>query len=251
MVSRPIKKKNNPKGSAQKRSANAAAVKRHVSKHSARPHGRNAAAKTERHGAAGSHSKPAPHTTQQHGKKEIKADAASKQPKKNPAIMPPEVVKVEIDRLVNNLSATEYLRKNVSKTSVEVISMLVTPKTDEYLAEQLGMKINAVRRVLNIMQGYGITNYYVSKNTKGWLSFAWYINTSKLGPFLDHVMELEREKVVVNNNCNDYFICNSCYDTDKLLYTFDAAFESSFKCSCGKSLSRVEKDKAEALITTS
>ncbi len=178
--------------------------------------------------------------------KEIKKIDQAK-PKKNPAIMPPDVVKSEIDRLISNTSATEYLRKNVSKTSIEIISMLVTPKTDEFLAEQLGMKINAVRRVLNIMQGYGITNYYVSKNTKGWLSFAWYINTSKLTPFLDHVSELERDKVLIDTDCNDYFMCGNCYETDKLLYTFDAAFESSFKCSCGKSLARIDKSEAETM----
>ena len=180
--------------------------------------------------------------------KETKKDTVVKQ-KKNPAIMPPDVVKAEIDRLIGNSSATEYLRKNVSKTSIDIISLLVTPKTDEFLSEQLGMKINAVRRVLNIMQGYGITNYYVSKNTKGWLSFAWYINTSKLAPFLDHVLELERDKVLIDNDCNDYFVCGNCYETDKLLYTFDAAFESGFKCSCGKNLARIEKSQAESMYS--
>ncbi len=200
---------------------------------------------TRRHGKQTYQNKQNPEHKQAPSK-ETKKDNSSKQ-KKNPAIMPPDVVKVEIDRLISNSSATEYLRKNVSKTSIDIISMLVTPKTDEFLAEQLGMKINAVRRVLNIMQGYGITNYYVSKNTKGWLSFAWYINTSKLIPFLDHVSELERDKVLIDNDCNDYFVCGNCYETDKLLYTFDAAFESSFKCSCGKSLARIEKSQAESI----
>ena len=194
------------------------------------------------------HSTNTKHEKKQAPIKEAKKDNAVKQ-KKNPAIMPPDVVKAEIDRLVGNSSATEYLRKNVSKTSIDIISLLVTPKTDEFLAEQLGMKINAVRRVLNIMQGYGITNYYVSKNTKGWLSFAWYINTSKLTPFLDHVLELERDKVLIDNDCNDYFVCGNCYETDKLLYTFDAAFESGFKCSCGKSLARIEKSQAESMYS--
>ena len=178
--------------------------------------------------------------------KEEKKNDIAKQ-KKNPAIMPPDIVKAEIDRLISNSGATEYLRKNVSKTSIEIISMLVTPKTDEFLAEQLGVKINAVRRVLNIMQGYGITNYYVSKNTKGWLSFAWYINTNKLTPFLDHISELERDKVMINTECNDYFMCGNCYDADKLIYTFDAAFESGFRCSCGKSLARIDKSQAESI----
>ena len=50
---------------------------------------------------------------------------------------------------------------------------------------------------------------------------------------------------MINNNCNDYFLCNDCYKSDNLLYTFDAAFESNFKCNCGKNLARMDKTEAE------
>ncbi len=168
--------------------------------------------------------------------------------KKNQNIMSPDVVKGYIDQIIASDIATDYLRKNVSKAAVDVLGMLYAPKTDEYLAEQLGMKINAIRRMLNIMQGYGITNYYISKNDKGWLSFAWYINTSKVLPFLQHVTDLETEKVVSNSTCNDYFICEKCYKEDKIIYTFDTAFDVTFKCTCGNDLSRVDKTRAEELI---
>jgi transcription initiation factor IIE alpha subunit len=168
----------------------------------------------------------------------------------NVAVSQPDEVKESLDRLLSNEKAVEYLKKNVSKMAVDVIGMLVTPKTDEFLAEQLGTKINAIRRILNIMQGYGITNYYISKNTKGWLSFAWYINTSKLPPFLEYVEGMEREKSIVSEACNDYFICNDCYKSDRFVFTFDSAFENSFKCnSCGKSLNRMNREEAEGLIS--
>lgn len=167
----------------------------------------------------------------------------------NVNISNPEDVKTSIDSLLVNTHAVEYLKKNVSKMSVDVISMLVTPKTDEYIAEQLGMKINAIRRILNIMQGYGITNYYISKNTKGWLSFAWYINTSKLTPFLEYVDSMDREKSIVTEACNDYFVCESCYSNDRFVFTFDSAFENNFKCSsCGKNLDRMNREEAQVLI---
>ena len=113
--------------------------------------------------------------------------------------MPPDVVKKEIETLLANEKVNEYLKRNVSKTAIDVLNMLSSPKTDEHLAEQLGLKINAIRRILNIMQGYGITNYYVSKNTKGWLSFAWYVNTTKLNQFLNVVNSAERENAVINS----------------------------------------------------
>lgn len=167
----------------------------------------------------------------------------------NVAVSQPDEVKESLDHLLSNERAVEYLKKNVSKMAVDVIGMLITPKTDEYLAEQLGTKINAIRRILNIMQGYGITNYYISKNTKGWLSFAWYINTSKLPPFLEYVEGMEREKSIVSDSCNDYFICSDCYKSDRFVFTFDSAFENSFKCNnCGKNLNRMNREEAEVLI---
>ncbi len=177
-----------------------------------------------------------------------KAPTVEPSKKVNRSIMPPDVVKREIETLLANEKVNEYLKRNVSKTAIDVLNMLSSPKTDEHLAEQLGLKINAIRRILNIMQGYGITNYYVSKNTKGWLSFAWYVNTTKLNQFLNVVNSAEQENAVINSTCNDYFLCNDCYKSDMLLYTFDAAFESNFKCNCGKNLARMDKTEAEKML---
>jgi transcription factor E len=158
-----------------------------------------------------------------------------------------------IDILLNNNIGITYLKKNVSRSVADVISLLTVARTDEYIAEKLGIKINAVRRILNIMQNYGITNYYISKNKNGWLSFAWYMNTSKLPAFLEHVRGVESEKSMIEENCNDYFICNSCYKDNKLIFTFDAAYEAGFSCNaCGKNLDRLGgKNDVERLLDES
>jgi len=165
-----------------------------------------------------------------------------------PNMAQPDEIKKAIEALLGNEGVVTFLRKNVSKWAPDVLNMLSAPKTDEYLAEQLGMKINAVRRILNLMQGYGVTNYYVAKNTNGWLSFAWYINVSKVSPFLDYINSTMNKRSVITDECNDYFLCNSCYPKDKLIFTFDAAFEASFRCNCGDKFARVNKDAAEKLI---
>jgi transcription factor E len=156
--------------------------------------------------------------------------------------------KKAIDNLLLSETAVEYLKRNVSKRAVDVINMLAAPETDEGLAEMLGMKINAIRRILNIMHGYGITNYYVSKNVNGWLSFSWYINANKVPVFLDYISSMEKEKLTADENCNDFFVCNGCYKNDKFIYTFDAAFEAGFKCNCGNNLERIDKPQVEALL---
>lgn len=160
-------------------------------------------------------------------------------------------IRAAVNELSRNEAAAGYLKKNVSTRALDVINKLVVPKTDEALAAELDMKINAVRRILNMMQHYGITNYYIAKNVNGWLSFAWYINISKLPPFFDYIDSIENKKPTINNDCNDYFVCNGCYEATKLIFTFDAAFEENFKCgACGKNLAMLDKVQATALIST-
>ncbi|MEM0201964.1 MAG: hypothetical protein QXR73_02210 [Candidatus Micrarchaeaceae archaeon] len=161
----------------------------------------------------------------------------------------PEDARKIISTIMSNQAVIDYLKKNVSKRSTEVISMLSTPKTDEYIAAALGMKVNAVRRILNILQGYGVTNYHVSKNNNGWLSFGWYINANKMPTFLEYIDNITKSKTVVDDNCNDYFICRKCFDSEKFVYTFDAAFEAGFKCkTCNSKLERIDRSKVEAFL---
>ena len=167
-----------------------------------------------------------------------------------PSLSSPEEIASSLNSLLQNESAVAFLKKTVSTRALEVLSMLTTPKTDEYLAEKLEMKINAIRRILNLMQGHGITNYYVSKNTNGWLSFAWYINSSKVPPFFDFVNSTFSKKSIVTNDCDDYFVCNSCYPKDNVIFTFDSAYESSFRCACGQKLSRISRGDAESIINS-
>ncbi len=176
---------------------------------------------------------------------------APKRSKKDtaPSVSTPEEIKEALAGLLNNEGTLMFLKKNVSKWAPDVLNMLTSPKTDEYLAEQLGMKINAIRRILNLMQGYGITNYYVSKNTNGWLSFAWYINAGKIQPFFEYINSVSNRKTVITDECNDYFICNACYPKDRLIFTFDAAFEAQFKCSgCGQKFAMLNRDGAADLM---
>ncbi len=160
----------------------------------------------------------------------------------------------EANEALNTLFANDfvmdYLKKNVHKNAMDVLALLQSPNTDEAIALQLDMKVNSVRRVLNIMQGYGITNYYVAKNTNGWLSFAWYININKIGSFFDYIKSMKGDEyAVIKDDCNDYFMCKKCYAEDNIIFTFDAAYEAGFKCaSCGSKFDRISKEEAMRLI---
>ncbi len=167
--------------------------------------------------------------------------------KENRNIPKPVEVEEVLNSIFSNKDMIGFLAKNVSKRTNEVLNMLVTPKTDEEIAINLDLKINNVRRILNILQGYGLTKYYIAKNSNGWLSFAWYININKIDYFLDYIKQ--EKGTVLKEDCNDYFICNKCYKKNTVILNFDEAFNVNFKCSsCGKNYDRVEKTEVKKLI---
>ncbi len=184
-------------------------------------------------------------------KVQIKQKMVQKREEKaNKYIPSPKETKEALNILFANDFAVDYLKKNVNKSALDVLSLLQSPNTDESIAMQLDMKVNSVRRILNIMQGYGITNYYVAKNTNGWLSFAWYINTSKISSFFDYIKSMRGDEYsVIKEDCNDYFVCKKCYKDDSIIFTFDAAYEAGFRCgSCGEKFDMISKEEAMELI---
>ncbi|MCL5112567.1 MAG: hypothetical protein M1500_02555 [Candidatus Marsarchaeota archaeon] len=183
--------------------------------------------------------------------KNKKVEPAQHKRKAKPSINIPSIEDSRrvLDTISSNQTAVNYITKNISRRVLDVLNLLETPKSDEEIAQTLDMKINAVRRILNIAQEYGITNYYVTKNTNGWLSFAWYINANKLPYFLEYINSNNTVKSVINDDCNDYFICKTCYGKDKVVFTFDAAFENEFKCNvCGTDFVRMDREEAKKLI---
>lgn len=179
-------------------------------------------------------------------KEEIKNEAKFKK-KPQLSSYTPEQIEAAINMIKSNDAVKEYLTNNVSSLTLSVMDELKAPATDEAIAAKLNIKINAVRRILNILQNYGITNYYIAKNTNGWLSFAWYINVDKIPSFINSIIPNEEKKdIEIDENCNDYFICPSCYKETKIIVPFDSAFENNFKCSfCSASLERVDKEQFE------
>ncbi len=184
------------------------------------------------------HGKAAAHDVERHERGQVSANLPSA-----------DAARRAIEELCANEISIEYLKKNVSKHAMSVLMLLDTPKTDEEIAERINIKVNAIRRILNITQGYGITDYYVAKNTGGWLSFAWYINVNKIKRFFDYINSTGTGSVI-NSACDDYFICGTCYKNNKLIFVFESAFEVAFRCGCGKSMTRISRAEAELLINT-
>ncbi len=178
-----------------------------------------------------------------------KKQLTAKEKREKLYIPEPKLARGTLNAILADNFATDYLRKNVSKNAIDVLGVITTPKTAEQVSAILDIKINFVRSMLNIMQGYGITNYYVAKNDNGWLSFAWYINTAKFQSFFDYIRSIKSDEIVIKDDCNDYFICAKCYNNTKLIFAFDSAYEAGFKCrACGGKFKMINRDEAESLV---
>ncbi|MDE1824426.1 MAG: hypothetical protein KGH69_02315 [Candidatus Micrarchaeota archaeon] len=154
--------------------------------------------------------------------------------------------------LVDDQSFSKYITANVGNEAMDIVKLLSeSPQTDEKLAEMLGLKINDVRRMLNVMNGYSILRYDVNKDGRGWLIFKWRIDGEKLAEFVGGLGVVKDEAAfVLSENCNDYFVCKQCYPKEKEVLPFDTAFEADFKCACGKKLDVLDRQGVQALFAS-
>ena len=183
----------------------------------------------------------------------IKKDKAAKIQFAKDRAIKEENDKARVETLLANTVFADFISKNVGKRAISIIRMLHASQTDEKIAGDLQVKINEVRRILNVLDSYGVARYDTSKDSKGWLTFNWYLDSEKLSELNQSVMNAKPEGAYrLPEDCNDFFYCAKCYEESKVIMPFDAAFESQFKCeSCGKSLKQLNKDEATAIFEQS
>ncbi len=161
----------------------------------------------------------------------------------------------QITERLQNKTFTQHIDTKVGANTSDILKVLAkAQKTDEDIATQLNMKVNDVRRALNIMNGYSIVKYDVNKDSKGWLMFKWKINSEKLEDYIANTeKELSAEaEPELPSNCNDFFICKKCYTNQKIVLPFETAFDSGFNCdNCGKPYAILSRNEAIDLFKTS
>ena len=158
--------------------------------------------------------------------------------------------KQRVDGLLENAVFADFISKNVGKKAINVIKLLNAPQTDEKIAADLDVKINEVRRILNVLDSYGVARYDTNKDSKGWLTFKWYLDGEKLTELHQSAMNSRSERgMKMPDNCNDFFYCGKCYEEAKVILPFDAAYEMQFRCEgCGKALKQLSKEEAKVLL---
>jgi len=154
-----------------------------------------------------------------------------------------------IKTVIDEPHFTNHVSRSVGKRAGEIIQLLATPQTDDAIAEKLDIKINEVRRMLNTLNTYGVARYNVNKDSKGWLTFKWYIDASKITEMKDDLIMKNGEGAYkLPEGCNDFFICSKCYTEEKTIFPFESAFEMGFKHECGGAMKQVNKMEVEQLV---
>lgn len=154
-----------------------------------------------------------------------------------------------INSAIEDVNFTSYIARSVGKRTGDIIKLLAEPQTDDLIAEKLGIKINEVRRMLNMLNAYGVARYNVNKDGRGWLTFKWYIDSNKLAEMRSDLIAKSKESAYkVPDGCDDFFICDKCYVNQKAIFPFDTAFEMNFKCDCGVAMKRISKDELSQLV---
>ena len=177
-----------------------------------------------------------------------KSPTKQKQAKTASFSAPPEAVAC-VGKALQDVVFVDYIAKNVGSQANFVLKELVKgPRKDEQLAETVNTKLNEVRRVLNTLNKHGMVRYDVKRDNTGWLTFEWHIDYVAFSDFYTLITKKPDDDAVgLPKDCNDFFVCGGCKDQG-LLYSFDVAFDKSFRCECGKSLEALSRAEAESLI---
>ena len=181
--------------------------------------------------------------------KKINAKQRQQRPAKTTGLSaPPEAVE-RVGKALQDVVFVDYIAKNVGSQANFVLKELAKgPRKDEQLAETVNTKLNEVRRVLNTLNKHGMVRYDVKRDNTGWLTFEWHIDYVAFSDFYTLVTKKpDAAAAGLPKDCNDFFVCGGCRDQG-LLYSFDVAFDKSFRCECGKSLDAISRADAESLI---
>ena len=117
--------------------------------------------------------------------------------------------------------------------------------TDELIANDCGIRLNTVRKVLYKLYDHGLVSCTRVRDEKtGWFIFYWRLQPDQLDAFIrsrkKRALDKLKQRLDFERN-HSFFICKN---DSEIRVTFEEAMETSFKCGkCGNQLD--SSDNAE------
>ncbi|QGA54932.1 transcription factor [Sulfolobus sp. E5-1-F] len=135
---------------------------------------------------------------------------------------------------------------------IDVLRVLLekgTEMTDEEIANQLNIKVNDVRKKLNLLEEQGFVSYRKTRDKdSGWFIYYWRPNIDQINEILLNrkrlILDKLKSRLEYEKN-NTFFICPQ----DNSRYSFEEAFENEFKClKCGSQLTYYDTEKIKSFL---
>jgi transcription initiation factor TFIIE subunit alpha len=122
--------------------------------------------------------------------------------------------------------------------------------TDEIIANDCGIRLNTVRKVLYKLYDHGLVSCTRVRDEKtGWFIFYWRLQPDQLDAFIrsrkKRALDKLKQRLDFERN-HSFFVCKTDVD---VRVTFEEAMETSFKCSkCGNQLDSSDNTEAMAVL---
>ncbi|MCL9817385.1 transcription factor [Natronocalculus amylovorans] len=144
--------------------------------------------------------------------------------------------------LLNDPVIQKYLHELVGPTGMPVAAAPPDGEvTDEELAEQLDLELNAVRRALFILYENDLASYRrVRDEDSGWLTYLWTFHYENIPENLES--EMYRLLDALENReeyeeINEFYLCDVC----SIRFEFGEAMDFGFQCpECGSPLESMD-----------
>lgn len=142
-----------------------------------------------------------------------------------------------VDELAKSPEFEKILTRVAGEHGSEVVEVLLEEEesTDEEIANETGIRLNLVRKILYDLYDNRVVDYRRTRDdSTGWYSYHWHVEPERALEILDEDKEtlLEKLKDRLEHERNTlFFTCgNQCPRID-----FDEAMETNFQCpDCGE-----------------
>jgi len=133
--------------------------------------------------------------------------------------------------VLGDSEAQQFLQEILGDDGMDVVSHLIEQEaTDEELSEQIGIKLNVVRKILYRLYDYRLASYTRTKDkTIGWYIYTWRLDLQRVYGILTERKQRildELTKKLEFETTNIFFCCKS----DNCRMPFDIASEYGFRC---------------------
>ncbi len=118
--------------------------------------------------------------------------------------------------------------------AASVVQVLAKTKeaTDDVIANDSGVKLNSVRKILYKLYDHGLVSCTRFRDEKtGWYVFSWKLQPDQLDAFIRSRKKRTLEKLQTRLNyekSHSFFICKKC---QPVRVTFEEAMDTAFRCS--------------------